>query len=481
MFILSRREALASLAAGLAATAAAPAPGSSAALPPLFDLIERDTFAYFRDTTNPVNGLAPDRWPSAPFASIAATGFALTALPIGVSRGWITREQARARTLATLGFFWNAPQGDARTGITGHKGFFYHFLDLADGHRAGHCELSSVDTALLLGGILFAGQWFDNAHPDEQEIRDLAARIYARVDWRWMQARAPRIAMGWRPEGGFLSRDWTGYNEGMLIYILALGAPEHAVGPEAWPAWCATYDASWRGEGAARHLAFAPLFGHQYSHVWIDFRGIRDNTMREANLDYFQNSTRATYAQRAYATRNPMGWDGYSADIWGLTACDGPGPARIAIHGRERQTGGYSARGPIGFPDGFDDGTLAPTAAIASLPFAPEIVVPAAETLYRVHGARIYGRYGFVDSFNPTVRAPAMVSRSGTIDPVSGWTASDRVGIDQGPILAMIANARDDGVWKTMRASPAIRRGLARAGFVGGWLQPTQADDLRQA
>ncbi len=471
----SRREALVTLAAGVASAAARP-PGSPAALPPLFDRIERDTFAYFWNTTNRTNGLAPDRWPSAPFASIAATGFALTAWPIGATRGWITREQARARTLATLRFFWNAPQGDAPAGMTGHKGFFYHFLDLRRGLRIGRCELSSIDTALLLGGILFAGEWFEADHPDEREIRELVANIYARVDWRWMQVRPPRIAMGWHPESGFIARDWSGYNEAMLLYILALAAPEHAVGPEAWTAWCATYGANWRGEGTARHLAFAPHFGHQYSHVWVDFRGIQDAAMRGAGIDYFENSRRATYAQRAYATANPMGWDGYSADIWGLTACDGPGIGRLTVRGVEWPVRGYSARGPVGFPDGFDDGTLAPTAAIASLPFAPELVVPAAQAIHRVHGTRVYGRYGFIDSFNPSFRAATTKSRSGSVDPVDGWTASDMLGVDQGPILAMIANARDDLVWGTMRANPAIRRGLGRADFSGGWLPPTTAN-----
>ncbi len=468
--MISRR----SLVAGGAALAALARPRvSNAAInsySPLLADIEHRTFRYFEDTTDPRTGLAPDRWPSVPFASIAATGFALTAWPIGVVRGWMGREQARARTIAALRLFWSAPQGDARGGITGYKGFFYHFLDLRHGHRAGHCELSSVDTALLLGGILFASQWFDADHPDESEIRSLAAKIYARVDWRWMQARSPRIAMGWRPESGFIARDWTGYNEGMLIYLLALAAPEHRVEPAAWAAWCETYGAHWRGTGETRHLAFAPHFGHQYSHTWVDFRGIRDTAMREARLDYFENSRRATYAQRAYTTANPMGWDGYSQDIWGLTACDGPGNGHLTAGGQTRRLRGYSARGPVGFPDGFDDGTLAPTAAIASLPFAPEIVIPAVDAMHRLHGARIYHRYGFVDSFNPSVRDSALLSGRGSVDPVHGWIAADMLGIDQGPILAMIANARDDLVWRKMRRSLVIRRGLERAGFTGGWL-----------
>lgn len=279
--------------------------------------------------------------------------------------------------------------------------------------------------------------------------------------------------MGWRPESGFIACDWSGYNEAMLLYILALAAPEHAVGPEAWTAWCATYGANWHGEGTARHLAFAPHFGHQYSHIWIDFRGIQDAAMRAAGLDYFENSRRATYAQRAYAIANPMGWAGYSADVWGLTACDGPGQGRIIVRGGRRLIRGYSERGQPDFPDGFDDGTIAPTAAIASLPFAPEIVIPAAQSIHRVHGARIYRRFGFIDAFNPSLRDADMRSRSGLIDRTHGWTASDMIGIDQGAILAMIANARNTLVWRTMRASPVIRRGLERANFSGGWLSLT--------
>lgn len=454
--MLDRRSLLAraSLLAGAGTIGCAPLsrPHGAEPLPPLFgDLAER-TFRFFWETTNPANGLAADRWPTPSFSSIAATGFALTAYPIGVAHGWIDRAAAAARTLATLRFFWNAPQGDARAGMTGHKGFFYHFLDMRTGARFGETELSSVDTALLLGGMLFAAEWFDGDDPAEAEIRDLAHRIHARVDWRWMQARAPLIAMGWHPEHGFIPADWRGYNEGMLIYVLALGAPDHAVDPDAWQAWCAGYGPCWRGSGATRHIAFAPHFGHQYSHVWIDFRGIRDAAMAEAGLDYFENSRRATHAQRAYAIANPMGWQGYSRDVWGLTACDGPGDARRRIRGMEREFRGYSARGPVGFPDGFDDGTLAPTAALASLPFAPEIVIPCAEALRQRAG--LYGKYGFLDSFNPTL----------------GWIDRDYLGIDQGPILAMIANHQSDLVWSAMRRSAPIRTGLTRAGFGGGWL-----------
>ena len=464
--MLTRRSLLAAAPAGLAAPAIL-----ARTRDPMVDLEER-TFRFFWDTTDPRTGLAPDRWPTPSFASIAAIGFALTAYPIGVANGWVSRAAARDRTLATLRFLWSLPQGSAATGVAGHKGFFYHFLDMAKGHRFARCELSTIDTALLIAGVLFAGAWFDGRDPAEAEIRSLADRLYARVDWRWAQDRAddPRLSMGWHPETGFIARRWNGYTEAMLLYVLALGSPTHAIGADAWAAWCATYGENWRGEGAARHLAGAPHFWHQYSHVWIDFRGIRDAAMRTAGFDYSENSRRATVAQRAYAIRNPGGWAGYGADVWGLTACDGPGDVTIRRGGTERRIGAYSARGPVGFPDGFDDGTIAPTAAAASLPFAPDLVERAVAAMRQRYGAAIYGRYGFVDSFNPTLDDPRVAVRKGRIRPGIGWVDNDMLGIDQGPIVAMIENHRTGLVWSTMRGRADIRRGLERAGFTGGWL-----------
>lgn len=432
----------------------------------LFDDVEQRAFRFFWEQANPANGLMPDRWPTPSFSSIAATGFALTALPIGVERGWITRAQARARTLATLRFFWNAPQGPAPTGVTGYKGFFYHFLDMQTGLRFAQNELSSIDTTLLLGGILFAGQWFDRA--DEAEIRDLAHKIYARCDWRWFQQQDAnkRVSMGWHPESGFIARPWYGYTEGLLLYILALGAPDFSLDFDAYLGWCSTYSESWRGTGPQRHLAFGPQFAHQYTQCWIDLRGIRDAPMRLEGFDYFENSRRATYAQRAYATQNPGAWTGYGKDIWGLTACDGP--ADVTISGRKFHQ--YSARGPQGFPDGMDDGTIAPTAAIASLPFAPEIVEPATRALYDRYGSAIYGQYGFLDSFNPSFTSRSAALHKGKITTVAGWVDSDYLGIDQGPILAMIENQKSGLMWERMRGCPAIKTGLKRAGFTGGWL-----------
>ena len=475
--MIDRRTLIArsSLLLGGAALPGCVSPGPSApgkhALPAFYDDLEQRTFRFFWETVNRDNGLVPDRWPTPAFCSIAAVGFALAAYPIGVERGWCTREEARDLTLTTLRFFWNAPQGPASAGMTGHEGFFYHFIDMKTGHRFERVELSSVDTTILLMGVLFAGQYYDRGDPAESEIRRLASDIYARANWNFFRSDGRRaISMGWHPETGLIERNWDGYNEGMFVYVLALGAPRHPVPADSWEAWTDPYPRFWRGEGDTRHLAFAPLFGHQYSHIWIDFRGILDAPMREAGFDYFENSRRATFANRAYCAANPMGWNGYSRDVWGLTACDGPGNFRLPFKGDTRQFYGYAARGPLGQPDERDDGTIAPTAALGSLPFAPEIVIPCAEALRREYGDRIYGQYGFLDSFNPSFTYTDVKLETGTVDPKRGWVARDYLGIDQGPILLQAANYRDDFVWRHMRQVPAIRLGLERAGFTGGWL-----------
>jgi hypothetical protein len=277
--------------------------------------------------------------------------------------------------------------------------------------------------------------------------------------------------MGWHPDTGLIPANWAGYNEGMFVNVLALGSPTHSTGPEVWREWTRRYPKFWRGKGPTQRVAFAPLFGHQYSHIFIDFRGIRDTPMRAAGFDYFENSRRATYANRAWCTANPMGWDGYSRDVWGLTACDGPGSFQRVFKGKNRTFFGYAARGPLNEPDGRDDGTIAPTAALGSLPFAPEIVLHCADALLKQHGARIFRKYGFADSFNPSFRDGPAKLESGSVDPRHGWVAADYLGIDQGPILLQAANYRDDFVWRYMRRVPAIRRGLKRAGFTGGWLR----------
>ncbi|WP_313539936.1 glucoamylase family protein [Sphingomonas sp.] len=440
--------------------------GPAPAVDPLIRDVQERTFRYFWDTTDPETGLAPDRWPTPSFASIAAVGFALTAYPIGVTNGWITRDQARTRTLATLRFFATAPQGDGQSDASGYKGFFYHFLGTTKGRRFARAELSTIDTALLLGGVLFAQSWFDADDPQEAEIRSLADQLYAAVDWSWITPRPPFVSMGWHPESGFIPSDWNIYNEGLLLYVLALGSPSHPLPPETWTAWTARFDAQWSDKWGEPHLHFAPLFIHQYSHCWIDFRGIRDPYMAAKGIDYFENSRRAVRAQRNYAIANPGGWTGYGGDVWGLTACDGPGDFKQRLAGREREFFSYSARGP----DDRDDGTLAPTAAAASIAFEPELAGRAMATMHARYGRGIYGRYGFLDSFNPTLTRAEKPLKHGKIVPGIGWVDGDHLGIDQGPILLMIENLRSGLVWEVMHRNPHIRRGLQRAGFKGGWL-----------
>lgn len=447
-----------------------PAPTRSRELPKFFGDLEKRTFDYFWETTNPANGLVPDRYPyDEPFASIAAMGFGLTAYPIASERGWITREQARERVLTTLRFLHDAPQGDAQTGMTGHHGFFYHFLELQTGHRyQAWVELSTVDTALLLGGVLFAQTWFDRDEADDAEIRRLAEAIYRRVDWPWMQQRGALISMGWYPERGFIEHDWRGYNEAMLVYLLALGSPTHPVGPEAWQEWTSTYNESWSNFQGQTHLGFGPMFGHQYSQVWVDFRGIRDAYMRDRNSDYFINSRKATLAQRSYAIENPLDFKSYGKNVWGLTASDGPGHFVQQRDDGVRIFRGYSARG-AGSKDAYDDGTIAPTAVVGSLPFAPEIVIPATRTLLDRYKEQIYGEYGFLDAFNRSFDYDVPLKYGKRI-PGWGWVAHQYIGIDQGPILLMIQNHRNGRVWQVMRRNPHLRLGLERAGFSGGWL-----------
>ena len=435
--------------------------------PFLIDLEER-TFRYFWNTANPRNGLIPDRHPSPSASSIAAVGFGLTAYPIAVERHYITRKQARDRVLTTLRFLRNAPQGPESEGVAGYKGFFYHYLDMKTGLRAGDSELSTVDTALLLAGALFCQSYFDRQVPEEIEIRKLVDEIYGRVDWRWAQPNKPAISHGWSPEEGFLEYDWRGYNEAMLVYLFALGSPTHPVGNDAWIEWTSTYDNQWRTLFGQQFLSFSPLFGHQYTHVWMDFRDIQDAYMRRRGLDYFENSRRAIYAQRAYAITNPRKCKDYGADVWGITASDGPANVELENSTGKRRYRTYYARG-IGLSNNYDDCTLAPTAAVASIPFAPELAIPAVLAMNGRFGEYIYSEFGFLDAFNPSFDfdVPLM---NGRCIPGFGWVGGDYVGIDQGAIFTMIENYRSGMVWTVMRKNPYVRRGLDRAGFTGGWL-----------
>ena len=439
------------------------------------DEVQERTFRFFWETAHPETGLVPDRWPTESFSSVAAVGFGLTALPIGAERGWVTREEAAERALLTLRTLARLPQGPEPAGRAGHRGFFYHFLDPATGLRFERVELSTVDTALLLAGALVCRGWFDRDDPAEREIRALAGELVRRVEWDWAQPNPPAIALGWHPEKGFVAADWRGYNEAMIVYLLALGSPTHPVEPAAWAEWTSRYRVA--TFGGREYLQFGPLFGHQYSHVWVDFRGIEDEFNRHAGFDYFENSRRATLAQRAWAIDNPRGWRGLGEDVWGVTACDGPVDAELEveleidgeIRRERRRFWTYAGRG-VGAFHGVDDGTVAPTAAGGSVPFAPEVAVPALRAMRERYGEHLWGRYGFFDAFNPTFTSLSSDVRHGRVVPGAGWFDTDYLGIDQGPILAMIENHRSGLVWRVMRRDPDLRRGLERAGVTGGWL-----------
>jgi hypothetical protein len=430
--------------------------------------VQRRTFDFFWETTNPANGLVPDRWPTESFSSVAAIGFGLTAYGVGVERGWVPRSAAADRVLTTLRFLWQAPQGPEARGVTGYRGFFYHFLDMATGERYRTVELSTIDTALLLAGVLFAQEYFDGDEAAEREIRALADSLYLRVEWPYFLTDDRGLTMSWRPEEdrGFSQARWTGYDESIILHVLALGSPTHPAGPEIWDHYTSGYE--WADFYGYEHLPFAPLFGHQYSHIWIDFRGIRDAFMREHGIDYFENSRRATLAQRAYAIDNPSGWEGYGENFWGLTASDGPKDTTLVMDGDARRFRTYWARGADA--DGIrDDGTLAPTAAGGSIPFAPDAAIPALKAMKERYGDRLYREYGFLDAFNPTFEGARPFR--GTVEPGEGWVNRDYLGIDQGPIVLMIENYRSELIWETMKSNPYIIRGLCRAGFSGGWLE----------
>lgn len=427
------------------------------------DQLQKDTFRFFSETTHPENGMVPDRYPDPPFASIAAIGFGLSSWIIGVERGYVSREHAADITRNTIRFFWEAPQGADPEGMAGYRGFFYHFLDMETGTRYGTTELSTIDSALLVAGMLSSQQYFDRDNVVEQEIRALTDSIYARIDWPWMYSLSepPLISMGWYPESGHIDHDWRGYDEGMILYLLALAAPENRIPTEAWDIWSETY--IWDSFYGYEYVHYSPLFVHQYSHMFIDFREIQDAYMRRKNLDYFENSRRATLAQRAYAMENPQGWIGYGENIWGLTACDGPGYALLsAPYGTEREYLAYSARGASAAYVN-DDGTIAPTAAGGSVPFAPQQTIEALHYMYETYGDDIYGEYGFLDSFNFTYPLDA-----GTGEDI--WVNDQYLGIDQGPILIQIENYRSGLIWELLRGNSHLQRGLKQAGFDGGWL-----------
>ena len=421
----------------------------------LLEQVQREAFRFFVEQSHPETGLVRDSTQPGSPCSIAAVGFALTSYPIGVRRGWLSRADALARSLLVVRSLRDADMSGGAAS-SGHRGFFFHFLDPASGRRAWRSELSTIDTALLVAGVLCAASFFDDDSLDAQELRSAAETIYCRIEWNWAQNGGGALALGWKPERGFLRHRWIGYSEALLLYVLALGSPTHPASRESYQAWLSGYRCK-RIYGIECVYA-GPLFVHQFPHVWIDFRGIRDTFMAARGIDYFENSRRATHIHREYAIRNPRRWAGYGAECWGLSAGPGPGPdASRVVAGRKRRFYGYCARGA---PFGPDDGTVSPWAMIASLPFAPELVLPAIRHLVSRSGS---------DGLSLALSASHNPSYAVGADGLA-WRSPWEVGIDQGPVVAMIENHRDGFVWSLMRQCAPVVAGLRRAGFRGGWL-----------
>jgi hypothetical protein len=415
--------------------------------------LERDTFNYFAGEINLENGLVADNTRENSPSSIAVVGFALTAYPIAVERKYMKRSEAVKRALVSLRFFNDGPQGPHPEAI-GYHGFYYHFLDMKTGRRFGNSEISTIDTTYLIAGALTAAAYFDRDTPDERELRTLAETLYHRADWNWAQNKALTVSHGWKPRTKFIRYRWTGYSEALILYVLGLASPSYPLPEESYRAWTRNYH--WKRIYGHEFLYAGPLFIHHLSHMWIDFRGIQDEYMRGKAISYFENSRRAVYVQQQYAMRNPKKFAGYSRFCWGITASDGPGPAVHRFNGKRVKFHAYLARG---VPYGPDDGTLSPWAVAASLPFAPEVVLP---TLRRINEdyPDITSEYGFRCSYNPSFRSGKR----------KGWVSQGYYGLDQGPIVMMIENYRSGMIWRLMRRCPYIVNGLRRAGFSGGWL-----------
>jgi hypothetical protein len=420
----------------------------------LLDGLQRAAFDYFLRAVNPVNGLVADTSRQDSPASIAVTGFALASYPAAVERGWMTRAEAVTRSLAALRFFHRSDQSGSSE-ATGYRGFYYHFLDLCTGARVWRSELSTIDTALLIAGALAASIYFNANIPAEIELRELVDVLYERIDWRWAQGDEATIRQGWKPECGFLHYGWEGYNEAIVLYALALGSPTHPLEGGSYHAWTATYQ--WENLYGHDVLYAGPLFVHQFSHAWIDLRGLQDCFMREKRCDYFENSRRATYVQREYAQRNPLEFAGYDENCWGLTACDGPSDEMPEVTHEPRRLFGYTARGA---PYGPDDGTLSCSAVLASLPFAPEIALPAVRNMIARYPEMLAGQR-CASGFNPTLAGPD----------TRAWVSRGHYGLDQGIVVMMIENYRTQLIWRLMRDCTSVTTGLRRAGFRGGWLE----------
>ena len=420
-------------------------------------ILQAETFKYFVNEINLDNGLIADKTQPGSPSSIAAVGLGLSSYIAAVERGLIRKDDAIERTLSVLKFFYSSEQSMGPD-ATGYKGFYYHYIDMSSGKRACGSELSTIDTAILMAGILSVACYFNGETEPENEIRRLADYLYLRVDWQWAMNGGKTITHGWRPESGFLPYRWdNGYSEALILYILALGSPTFPADPDGYREWTATF--AWKEIYDIECIYAGPLFIHQMSHIWLDFKDIYDDLNRKIKIDYFENSRRATALQQRYAIHNPRGYAHYGKHGWGFTASDGPGPCTLLVDGIEREFYDYTARG---IPFGPDDGTISPWAVVASLPFEPEIVLKTIRHAIEKLDLKKYSDYGFDSSFNPTYPHKG-------VNP-NGWISPWQFGLNQGPIIIMIENFQTGLIWETMKKCPYIISGLRKAGFGGGWL-----------
>lgn len=418
----------------------------------LIALLQEAAFSYFVENADAHTGLIADTSREGSPCSIAVVGFALSCFPAAVGHGWLARERAAVWTCKILDFFEASEQSDD-PGATGYKGFYYHFLDMRTGKRVWNCELSLIDTALLIAGVLVAGAFFDSDDPGETHIRQTADRLYRRIVWSWAQPGDSTFAQGWKPECGFLHYGWEGYNEAAILYILALGSPTFPLSAQGYEAWRMTYQ--WENLLSYDVLYSGPLFTHLFSHAWIDFRGIQDRFMRQKKSDYFRNTRNTIALHREYGRRNSHEFVGYGENLWGITAGDGPQLGEMRAHGRDRRFFGYMARG---VPYGPDDGTIAPWAMLATLPFDEGAALSGTRHLLERY-PQVCRDGKFSSGFNPTL----------VIDG-EGWLSEGWYGLDQGLLVMMIENHRNESIWRLTRRSPHFVAGLRRAGFSGGWL-----------
>ncbi|MEO6904224.1 MAG: glucoamylase family protein [Bacteroidia bacterium] len=420
--------------------------------------LQKETLEFFLKETNLENGLIADNTSYDSPCSIAAVGMALTCYISAVECNLFSRAEAVKRTHTVLKFLYTSKQS-TESDATGYKGFYYHFLDMKTGKRTWNCELSTIDTAILVAGILTAQNYYLDDNEIESEIRSLADKIYLRIDWNWALNGSDAINHGWKPESGFLSYSWDkDYSEAHILYILALGSTTFPIQSPIYNKWISTFEL--KDIYGIKCYYAGPLFIHQMSHIWIDFEGIQDDRNKKDKIDYFENSSRATHIQQQYAIKNPLQFLHYSENGWGFTASNGPGNRTMMIKGVQRTFFSYIARGA---PYGPDDGTIAPWAVVASLPFASDIVLKTIRHAIERLDLKKHSKYGFDASFNPTYPEKGP-------NP-NGWISPLQYGLNQGPIIIMIENYRTRLIWNIIKKSNYITVGLIKAGFTGGWIE----------